>query len=83
MTVINGEIKQISFWPAEDIDAVFKRMNAAMGKSNEMEELRIFANAMNFFYELSTPMDGEYTSDEITRLYDLAKKNMVIGRETT
>ena len=68
------EYQQIALWPAEDVDAAFERMNAALGKPEETQELKIFAKTMNFFYSFAEYMGGEIDPDHFDTLYNMAKK---------
>lgn len=70
------EFQQIALWPAEDIDAAFKRMNAAIGTPEEARELKIFAGQMNFFYSFAEYMNGEIDPEHFDTLYDMAKKSL-------
>ena len=36
----HGEIEEVSFWPAEELNAAFKRVNAALGTPDELQEMR-------------------------------------------
>jgi hypothetical protein len=79
----NGETQFISFWPAKDIDAAFKSMKAAMGKKEEVQEMRAFIKRMFFYYEIASYVDGDLSPGEASSLYDFAIKglNMEIDAE--
>ena len=39
------------FWPAERVQEIFSRLDAARGTSREAKELRIFAERMTWLYK--------------------------------
>ena len=47
------DVYQIVFWPADDINAAFARIKAAIDTLLENEEMKIFAKTMIFYYSLS------------------------------
>jgi len=69
----HNEIEEVNFWPADEIEAVFKRVNAAMGTPGEIEEMRLFVRVMNYFYEQADTGKGEMSEDQMNELYRLAK----------
>jgi hypothetical protein len=71
---IHGDIVEVSFWPADEIEAAFKRVNDAMGTPSEVEAMRLFVRSMNYFYEQSNTGDSEIQETEMKELCRLAKK---------
>ena len=73
----HGEVEEISFWPAEEIAAAFARVNAAMGKENEAEEMRLFVRTMNYFFEHANTAPSEIGDEEMSEFCRLAKKGLL------
>ena len=59
-----GDYESVNFWPADEIEAAFTRVNAAMDKPNELEELRLFIRVMNYFYDKAILLDSETENDK-------------------
>ena len=69
-----GQHAEVSFWPAEELDVAFKRVNAAMGKPEELEELRLFVRTMNYFYDQASLVEQvEINKEQTTEICRLAK----------
>jgi len=84
MADINCEsLRQIAFWPAEEVDATFKRMKEALDKpfETQVQEMREFTRKMFLFYETSSYQTGVISSEEITALYDMAEKSFSLPGE--
>jgi hypothetical protein len=70
-----GGITAVSFWPADEIAAAFGRVNAALGKPDELQEMRLFVRVMNYFYEQASETQ-EYINiddDKMAEVCRLAK----------
>ena len=73
---------QLCFWPADEIDAAFARVNAALGKPDELEELRLFVRVMNYWYgQADHVRDCDLAQEDIDEVCRLAKKalNLELG----
>lgn len=79
MEIKKGMTTLIAFCPADEIDDAFKRVNAALGKPDELEELRLFVRVMNYFYEKAErDEDCEISTDGMEEVCRLAKKALNI-----
>lgn len=72
----HNQVEEVSFWPADEIEAAFKRVNDALGKENEVEELRLFARTMNYFYEQANTGNVDLQEYEVAELCRLAQKGL-------
>lgn len=72
-----GDIELVTFWPADEVQKAFKEVQNIIGKPDELERLRRFYRAMNFFHKISSTSGGSVSPDEIARLYEYAKKEGV------
>lgn len=72
----DGSMKSVIFWPADEISAAFERLNAATGKPEETQEMRLFIRAMNYFYERSSVTSYSIGDEEIAEIYRLAGVGM-------
>ena len=72
----HGTAERVSFWPADEIAAAFERVNAATGGENEIEEMRLFVRAMNYFYEQASCINIEMSREETDEICRLAKKGL-------
>lgn len=70
MVTENGVINTVSFWPADEIAA-------ALGKPEELRELRLFARTMNYFYEQASKETCDIGGNEMAELCRLAKKGLI------
>jgi hypothetical protein len=68
-----GDITAVSFWPADEIAAAFGRVNAALGKPDELQEMRLFVRVMNYFYEQASETQDGIGDDEMAEVCRLAK----------
>ena len=73
----NGQMLIVSFWPADEIAAAFTRVNAAINKPDELQEMRLFVRTMNYFYEQATETPGDVDDLEMAELCRLAKKGLI------
>jgi hypothetical protein len=71
-----GEVEQVAFWPAEEIELAFKRVNAATGTPEELEEMRLFVRIMNYFYEQASIAKGSLDNEEMAEVCRLAKSGL-------
>jgi hypothetical protein len=70
----NGGVTAVSFWPADEIAAAFERVNSALGKPDELQEMRLFVRVMNYFYEQANEtQDFIEEDDKIAEVCRLAK----------
>jgi hypothetical protein len=73
-----GQVEKAMFWPAEEIIAAFKRVNDALGKENEIAEMRLFIHAMNYFYDHASMTQGDLDKNEMAEVCRLATKGLLM-----
>jgi hypothetical protein len=69
----NGGITAVLFWPADEIAIAFGRVNAALGKPDELQEMRLFVRVMNYFFEQARETESEIRDDDMAEVCRLAK----------
>jgi len=74
----HGEIEEVSFWPADEIAAAFKRVNAALDKPDELKEMRLFVQTMNYFYKRANICETETSAGMIEEVCRLANKALCL-----
>jgi hypothetical protein len=74
----NGQVTGLIFWPEDEITAAFERVNSAMGKENETEQMRLFIRTINYFYGQAreTQDNSPLQEDDVQELCRLAKKGL-------
>ena len=78
----HGEVEQIAFGPSDEIATAFERVNAAIGKPDELPEMRLFIRTMNYFYKQASHTSVEMNQGEMNELCRLAKKGLIMELET-
>ena len=68
-----GEAEGVILWPSDEIAVAFERVNAAMGKKNEIKEMRFFIRTMNYFYKQAGYTNYSLCPDEMAEVIHLAK----------
>jgi hypothetical protein len=70
---MSGGVTAVSFWPADEIAAAFGRVNAAQGKPDELEEMRLFVRVMNYFYGQANETQDFIEEEKMAEVCRLAK----------
>ena len=68
--------EQVCFYPAKDIEAVFKKAEGAEGEAGELERLREFYRNMLFFYDFAVIQDCDAgaSGENLITIYEYAKQ---------
>jgi len=78
MKIEKGMVRQICFYPPEDVENAFEKAEGAESKSHadELATLREFYLNMKFFFNIAIYQSGEAVADEdvLATLYAYAKK---------